>query len=257
VLKEVGMKLVDLIRVIRHSTLITNESDIGTVKLKHLNYTDNELKDVILITYPSIDPRYVLREDEDIPHMYSYLMLLLAKKEIYLRLATGDARNYPLTAEGASLRKDYIFQHYMSLVRAVNVDYTEAKQTMERNSNIKVSTLRSYQRHLSRDIYLETNRPIVNMRHAITGNTVELSWDKFNTGDGYFWRYDIIASDNQIYDTLQDAINYTEATVYQYYDIHREGTRLELVDGIYHIALAVYLTNGVRGVYETIITVGG
>lgn len=250
------MTLQKLVQMLRHSTLVTNITE-GEVPKEHLNYTDEELQDLVSLTYPVVDPTIVIDGlTTEIPDLMAYLIILLCKKEIYYRMATGDARHYPLGAEGASLRKDYIFEHYMSLIRAITNDFTQAYESWQRNKKVSVSNLKRARYHLGYDVKVDSVPPILALSIDSTVSELKLSWDRFSKDQGYFWKYQIIVHDSQIYDEYKNEIVLNPVKSKIIYDITQVKTVInDLAVGTYKVALVTYLTNGVRGVAEQEITI--
>lgn len=255
------MLLSKLVSTIRISTLIGELSEPT-----HLSMTDSVIRDLIRLNASSVDPRIQIPSEEeitgedkvdiDIPDVKSALIALLCKKDIYYRMATGEARNYPLTAEGASIRKDYIFEHYLSLVRLVTQDFNYLHDMYIRNGNsIKVGNLTIARHHVTIDSVALSEPPKLAIYVDNSVGGIKFRWEKLHPSIGYFYKYALYLSDSQIYNSYRDEL---DSNAYQgyFFDINRTSYEFtDLTAGTYHLALVAYLTNGVRGVTEITVVV--
>ena len=93
-------------------------------------FSDEDLWAILTIVTPAHNSNYTI---DTLPDSEFHFVVLLAKKEIYYRLATSTAPFYPLSAEGASLQKNVRFDHYMALVQQVEKDYENAVKLAKEN----------------------------------------------------------------------------------------------------------------------------
>lgn len=211
-------------------------------------FTDEDLYDILLISMYEHNPTY---DETSFPRNEYPFLILLSKKEVYYRLATASAPFYPLQAEGASLRKDYRFEHYMSLVRMTNNEYLSKYEKFTRESPIIVGNLYTSSRHFDNHVYNTMNTPEVNLTADRVGDTfVEISWDKFSVIGGMFSEYQVYCSTEPIYDKYTDTLSISPLNTI--FDIRRTYCRLTDLqpDTTYHIAVVSKDMNGVKGIME-------
>lgn len=218
-------------------------------------FTDDDLWDIIQLVIPTHNPSYTV---ENYPENEVYFAILLAKKEVYYRLAVASAPFYPLQAEGAELRKDYRFEHYMSLIRRVEVEYTQMWEQFNsnrvlsiENGNVGDLVLRS--KHFTPRNYNLASKPTVELNiDAVMSNSVDISWNKFDTSMGMFCSYSIYASENPIYDEYEDTISKEAKKVAEIKDIHRTKFRIKDLNPNTHYYIAVVSEdlNKLRGISE-------
>lgn len=223
------------------------------------NFTDEDLLSILELVASSHNPNYTL---DNFPDSEKYFIVLLARKEIYYRLAFNSAPFYPLKAEGAELRKDFRFEHYMSLIRRVENEYALMLEQFTRNQvisteagNVGNLTLRS--KHLTNYNYELAKKPEVEISiDNIHQNSVEFSWNQFNPNMGIFKHYEVYISTSLIYDEYEDVISKSATKVALITDIHKTKLRISelLPNMIYHVAVISEDLNRLKGISEKIIT---
>lgn len=148
---------------------------------------------------------------EDIPKSEMYFVMLLARKEIYYRLATSTAPFYPLSAEGAKLEKNIRFDHYLALIKQVTKEYED---TMKRVGSVEEDDptgtgglLTVYNAKLRGQTYDKrfydlSDTPYVDLElSGITPTSVNLDWTRYDSTHGSdFVRYYVYISTKPIHD---------------------------------------------------------
>lgn len=218
-------------------------------------FTDDDLWDIVQSVIPSHNPTYTV---DNYPENEKYFAVLLAKKEVYYRLAVASAPFYPLKAEGAELRKDYRFEHYMSLIRRVEEEYTlmwaqfdSSRVLSIENGNVGDLILRS--KHFTSRNYNLASEPIVELEvDIVRDSSVDISWNKFDTSKGMFCNYLIYISENPIYDEYEDAISKEVTKVTTITDIHRTKFRVKDLkpNTRYYVAVVSEDLNKLKGISE-------
>ena len=221
-------------------------------------FSDDDIAGILGVAMLGVCPEYV--EDAQhpdlskIPPKLAYFVILLGKKEVYYRLATSSAPFYPIEAEGASLRKDYRFEHYMSLVRRVEQEYATLWSVYTTNQDVQVGTVVIEGYHYARRNYNSADAPSVEIVRLIPHDqSVDVEWNKFSVFAGLFSCYKIFLSDEPIFDEFENTINETAECVLQEVDIHKTKARIKnLVAGKhYHMLIASMDRNGLTGYVET------
>lgn len=100
-------------RSIRLDSSVTAEDE------EYNTYTDDDLNDILSLGANTL----FNKELGGLNASQFNLVLLYGKKEIYFRLATSSAIHYPISAEGAELKKNYRFNHYSKLIELTNEEF--------------------------------------------------------------------------------------------------------------------------------------
>ena len=135
------------------------------------------------------------RTVEEVPYQEEGLLILLAKKEVYWRLATATAPNYDLETEFTKLVKSKRFDHYFKLIGAIQIDIDKTP------SSIKVADVTMRSREGSIRNYI-LSKPINTgvSSSSITNSSVNLDWIAFDATKGAFLSYDVLISSLPLYD---------------------------------------------------------
>lgn len=95
----------------------TDVSDTG-----YLAMSDAQLEEFIKVAATNSFSKYPL---DKIPEDAIYPIILLAQRGLYFKLATIAAPLYNLQADGASLSRTQIFEHYMALIKQIDSEYQD------------------------------------------------------------------------------------------------------------------------------------
>lgn len=192
---------------------------------------------------------------EELPKEMERLVLLLAKKELYFRLAVTQAPTYDAETEFGKVLKGKRFDHYIKLVEFVIKDIEQLRQSGQLAS-IKVAEVTMRSRDGSYRNYALA-KPQTNIRFAvsnITNTSVDLDWTIFDMTKGNFSCYRLLIGTGLVYDPYEDEplnINVAERDI-TVTDIHRTKLRIKnlLPATSYNIAL---IYKGING-SETVLT---
>lgn len=102
----------------------TNDSVLNAITEEDLEEYLIKVSSTLSINYPKVP-----KEDEAI-------IVCLAKKEVYWKMATASAPLYALNLEGLKVDKDVRFDHYLKLIQQVEVEYN---QLINDPNRVKVS----------------------------------------------------------------------------------------------------------------------
>lgn len=166
------MTSAEMVAFLRNSVNVQQANVIDTA---YLAMTDADilsfLQIAILRDYPEHTP-------DTLPTSCIYPVILLAKKELYSKLAVIAAPDYMIAADNNNyLKREQRFEHYYKLIDQVNVEY-EAYQRDGGTNN----TLTSYDVLLSDRFYTEYNynrAPAPEVKFSlgeVTPTTAELLW---------------------------------------------------------------------------------
>lgn len=172
-------------------------------------FSDDDLWGILEVSAPI----HLGKTIEETPDNEFYYVLLLAKREIYYRLATTTAPFYPLSAEGAKLDKNVRFDHYIKLVETVTKEYErlyDQKYGDDNNFGDETGTggvVTTYQsivrghHYNKRYAMLAELEPLELTVSGITETTANLDWNRFNSSYGSdFLNYEVFVHDDLILD---------------------------------------------------------
>jgi hypothetical protein len=210
-------------------------------------FTDDELYDVIVMNITEHNSEYT---ELNFPDNEINFLILLSKREIYFRLASSSAPFYPLQAEGAELRKDYRFEHYMSLIRLIDSEYESLFERFQTDQPVKAGDVLIASKHYTRKTYNLMSAPLVKLESvAVRDTSVDLQWLKFSTIGGMFYKYEIYVSKSEIYDEFEAQIDVGATKVVDILDIHRTKYRIKNLEPstVYYALVVSNDTNGIKG----------
>lgn len=210
-------------------------------------FSDDDLWDIITMVMPTHNSTYTALT---IPDAEVYFVLLLAKREVYYRLATASAPFYPLTAEGASLRKDYRFDHYMALIKQVETTYATAWENYLRSgSGIDVREALLRKNHFTAKNYTLGAPPTVQIVESEPAtDSIGIAWTKATTG--FFKEYVVRLDTAPVYDRFDREFRETVLHTRTLEDIHLNSCRVTGLtpNTTYFVAVETRDENGLSGV---------
>ena len=175
-----------------------------------LTMTDEDLTMFLKLgmskVYPSVE------DLADLPPGSDYPVILVSKKELYLKLAVVSSPLYDLTADNNNqIKRSQRFSHYMALAESAQAEYEDWVEngggaTVDPNTGIQGVTtyevLRS-KNHYSLRNYEHGLSPVVRVKIGeITTESVSFSWSSFN--NDHFGKYLVYVSENPIVDPFRD-----------------------------------------------------
>ena len=175
-----------------------------------LTMTDEDLTMFLKLgmskVYPSVE------DLADLPPGSDYPVILVSKKELYLKLAVVSAPLYDLTADNNNqIKRSQRFSHYMALAESAQAEYEDWVEngggaTVDPNTGIQGVTtyevLRS-KNHYSLRNYEHGLNPVVRVKIGeITTESVSFSWSSSN--NDHFGKYLVYVSENPIVDPFRD-----------------------------------------------------
>lgn len=194
----------DLIKALRSSVNVQSE-DSQNIDPAYLTMTDDDIELFIKLgvsrAYPSVT------DLSDLPDGSEYPVVLLAKIELYLKLAVLKANKVDMGADNNNyLKQDQRFKHYMSLVAEARAEY---ENWLENEGQGEVS---SYDVLLSNRHYTQRNfekqvTPKVNLKiDQVTSDSVHFHWGVTNTS--HFGRFKVFISTSPIIDMYKEGATY-------------------------------------------------
>lgn len=217
-------------------------------------FSDENLWDILAVVTPTHNPTYTI---ETIPQNELQFVILLARREVYYRLASASAPFYPLEAEGASLRKDYRFEHYYKLIGLVTSQYESSWADFDSKANhvVKSYDVLLMSKHMTARNYRLSNAPDIELEVAkVESDWVGIKWTKPTTG--VFSHYEVYLSESPILDDFTEEIDPTAKRILTEYDIHK--TKLKVTElkpsTSYYFLVISHDTNGLSGATEVEVT---
>lgn len=248
----------DLVSVLRSSVNVQNPSST-TIDPAYLSMTDDDIKLFIKVgvsrAYPSVT------DLEDLPDGSEYPIVLLAKIELYLKLAVIKADKVDMGADNNNyLKQDQRFQHYMKLVEEARAEY-ESWLDNEGQGEVSSFDVLLSNRHYTNRNYEKQSTPKVSLKiDSVTTDEVKFHWSVTNTS--HFGRFKVYISESQIVDMFNDGATYDckivgEPTLLvstsNIRNTNHKVTNLE-PETVYHLAVISIERNQVFGYKEVTFT---
>ena len=190
----------DMVKVLRDNVNV-QYTEAEVTDSAYLSMTDDDLLLYIKLGVTRAFPDTT--DLEDLPDGCEYPVVLLAKIELYLKLAVLKADKIDLTADNNNqLKQGQRFSHYMSLVEEVRTEY---ENWVNDDSTGKVQSFNVLlsNRHYTHRNYELTPTPKVSLKiGTITNGSVDLSWSVSNTS--HFGRFKLYVSKSPIIDMYKD-----------------------------------------------------
>ena len=197
----------ELIKLLRSSVNVQSE-ETGVVDSAYLTMTDDDIKLFIKLgisrAYPSIT------DLSDLPSGSEYPIVLLAKIELYTKLAVIKADKVDMGADNNNyLKQSQRFSHYMSLIDKAKAQYNDWLENEGVNGGQGVC---SYDVLLSNRHYTQRNFekqavPKVSLKiDQVTSDSVDFHWGVTNTS--HFGRFKVYISKTPVIDMFREGATY-------------------------------------------------
>lgn len=226
----------------------TDVTDTG-----YLAMSDADLEGFIKVAATNSYSKYPL---DKIPEDAIYPIILLAQKGLYFKLATIAAPLYNLQADGASLSRTQIFEHYMALIKQIDAEY----QDYESNGGSTGGTLTSYSVQLANRRYTRYNQltaqppAVVFYIDSISDDSVELSWDCENHENDFLNYRVYLSTSGNVFDEYNTETNISAEAkmVIKITDIWQKKCRIKgLTPNTKYFAGVVVTANGAKKGYDS------
>lgn len=194
----------ELISLLRNSVNVQSEES-GVIDEAYLTMSDKDIELFIKLgvsrAYPSVT------DLSDLPEGSEYPIVLLAKIELYQKLAVLKADKVDMGADNNNyLKQGQRFDHYMKLIAEAREEY---ESWLENEGQGEVS---SYDVLLSNRHYTQRNfekqvSPKVSLKiDQVTSDSVNFHWGVTNTS--HFGRFKVYISETPIVDMYREGITY-------------------------------------------------
>lgn len=196
----------ELITLLRSSVNVQSPDD-ESIDPAYLAMTDDDLELFIKLgvtrAFPDID------DLNDLPEGSDYAIILLAKIELYTKLAVLKADKVDMGADNNNyLKQDQRFTHYMKLVQAAKDQYDDWLENEGQGQVSSYDVLLS-NRHYTQRNYEKQVTPKVSLKiEETTADSISFSWSVKNTS--HFGRYKVYMSTSPIVDIYKDGALYSD-----------------------------------------------
>lgn len=196
----------ELIKTLRSSVNVQYEES-EVIDPAYLAMSDEDLTLFIKLSvsraYPSVTSL------SDLPDGSEYPIVLLAKIELYTKLAVLKADKVDMGADNNNyLKQDQRFQHYMKLVQSAKDQY---ENWLENEGQGEVSSFDVLldNRHYTNRNYEKQVKPKVSLViDSVTSDSVDFHWKVTNTT--HFGRFKVYISEEPIVDMFLDGATYKD-----------------------------------------------
>ena len=191
----------------------------------YLAMSDEEL---LLFLRTAITKDYSKYSLGKVPEEAIYPIMLLARRELYFKLATISAPLYNLSADGASLSQTQRFEHYMALIKQLDSEYQNYEENGGSNGTVTTYNARISNRYATRYNVLTSPIPSVSFYVDSVGDTyAEFSWE----ADSHridFRSYQVyLSSEGEVFDEYENKVNSSAKLVVTIKDVWQKKCRIK------------------------------
>ena len=197
----------ELVKLLRSSVNIQSE-ETEVIDPAYLNMTDDDIELFIKLgvsrAYPDVS------DLTDLPNGADYPIILLAKIELYSKLAVVRADKVDMGADNNNyLKQSQRFDHYISLIaeaRQLYMDWLENEGVNGGQGVMSYDVLLS-NRHYTQRNFEKQMTPKVSLKiDEVTSDSVSFHWGVTNTS--HFGRFKVYISESPIIDMHKDGATY-------------------------------------------------
>lgn len=246
----------ELVRTLRSAVNIQQEEK-EVIDPAYLSMSDDDLMLFIKLAVSRAYPNVM--DLSELPNGSDYPVMLLAKIELYTKLAVMKADKVDMGADNNNyLKQDQRFQHYMKLVDSARNQY-ESWLDNEGQGEISSFDVLLDNRHYTHRNYEKQVKPkVLLIMDMITTNSIDFHWKVSNTS--HFSRFKVFISNSPIVDMFSDGsmlhmnhVNKEAILVLSTSDIRHSQKRLVNLypETTYYIAVLSIERNQVWGFAET------
>lgn len=257
------LEVKDLIHLLRSMVNVENEDYTDEAYLK---MSDKDLEMYLKLGMTRLFP--TCEDFSDLASGAEYPLVLVSKKELYLKLAVTEAPMYDITADNNnSLRRSQKFDHYLKLAQNAQEEFEDWEDNNGLiDPNTGIAGVQAYDSYISKRHYESRNRrlapaPIVRVNVAnVYSDTIEIKWKAFNVD--HFGKYLVYISEKPIVDIFkkgskaEDSINDDAKEVFSTFDFEDNAFRLDKLnpETPYYIAVFSIERNQKFGYKEILVT---
>lgn len=194
----------ELVKLLRSSVNVQSE-ETEVIDSAYLEMTDDDIELFIKLgvsrAYPNVT------DLSELPNGSEYPIILLAKIELYLKLAVLKADKVDIGADNNNyLKQDQRFKHYMALVEEARTEY-ESWLDNEGQGEVSSYDVLLSNRHYTQRNFEKQVTPKVSLKvDQVTSDSVDFHWGVTNTS--HFGRFKVYISTSPIVDIYRDGATY-------------------------------------------------
>ena len=194
----------NLISLLRSSVNIQSE-ETEVVDPAYLSMTDDDIELFIKLgvsrAYPEVSNL------DELPSGSEYPIILLAKIELYLKLAVIKADKVDMGADNNNyLKQSQRFKHYMTLVEEVRFEYESWLENEGQGVLSSYDVLLSNRHYTQRNFEKQTTPKVSLHMDLVTSDSISFSWKVTNTS--HFGRFKVYISKKPIVDLYKEGVTY-------------------------------------------------
>lgn len=228
----------------------------------YLTMTDEDLNLFIKLGVSRAYPE--VTDLEDLPDGSEYAIMLLAKIELYMKLAVLRTDDVDLGADNNNyIKQDQKFSHYMKLVEAAQQQYDSWLENEGESGGQGVTSfdvLLSNRHYTNRNVEKQITPKVQLKLGDITADSVEIKYSVSNTS--HFGRFKVYISKTPVVDMYLDGVSYSDKVgkdaklIKSTQDIRNTYHRIQGLEPStnYYIAVFAIERNQVFGYAETSFT---
>lgn len=193
----------ELVKTLRNSVNVQQEES-EVIDPAFLAMSDDDLLLFIKLSLSRVSPG---ADINDLPDGSEYPVILLAKIELYTKLAVMKADKVDMGVDNNNyIKQDQRFQHYMKLVQSAKDQY-DVWLDNEGQGEVNTYDVLLDSRHYSHRNYEKQVKPKVKLYvDNVTSDSVEFHWKVSNTS--HFARFAVYISESSIIDMFSDGGSY-------------------------------------------------
>lgn len=194
----------DLVKALRSSVNV-QYTDADVIDTAYLAMTDDDIELFIKLGVSRAYPR--VEDLSELPSGSEYPIVLLAKIELYLKLAVLKADKVDMGADNNNyLKQDQRFSHYMQLVEEAREEYDDWLENEGQGEVSSYDVLLSNRHYTQRNFEKQVTPKVSLKIDQVTSDSVEFHWKVSNTS--HFGRFKVYISTNPIVDMHSDGATY-------------------------------------------------
>lgn len=207
-------------------------------------------EDLVLFLRTALSKDFSQYSLTKVPEDSVYPVLLLARRELYFKLATIAAPLYNLSADGASLSQTQRFEHYMELIKQLDSEYQDYEENGGSNGTVSTYDVSIANRYATRYNSVTVPPPAISFYVDNVGDTfVELSWVS-NYHKSQFKKYSVyISSKEEVFDEYENKLSDTAVLAFTEKNIWHKKCRITGLDPdtVYYAGVVLETVDGKNG----------
>ena len=194
----------ELIKLLRSSVNVQSE-EAEVIDTAYLQMTDDDIELFIKLGVSRAYPK--VTDLNELPSGSEYPIVLLAKIELYLKLAVLKADKVDMGADNNNyLKQDQRFQHYMKLVEEAKSEYESWLENEGQGEVSSYDVLLSTRHYTQRNFEKQITPKVSLITDQVTTDSVSFHWRVTNTS--HFGRFKVYISETPIVDIYKNGVTY-------------------------------------------------